>query len=705
MSETREPIPGAGDTRAERIEAAGFEPLAQAGPRRAGGPRISPLRALLGFALLVFVLLMLFLFSARSVEIVVRPADGQFAEDLLPEVGIGGLAIPFGQRFLLRPGSYPLSVQAEGYVPLSTTLEVSAEDSQRREIRLEPLPGVLRITGAPENASLYVDDAFVAQAPLDAVEIAAGERQLRIEAPRYFPAERMFTVAGRGRTQALDVALQPAWAEVSLQSTPAGAGILLDGDETGATPATLEVLEGEHRLLLRAPGYSDLERTLTVTAGEPQDLGNLVLEPAAGLLSLATEPSGANVTVDGEFRGQTPITLELEPGRGHELMLSRPGYSRYRETVQLGAAETLERRVTLEAQLGEVVFDIAPAEAELRINGRAVGRGPQTLELPATEQRIEVVLEGYATQRRRVTPRPGLAQRVQVALLTEQAALMASIKPEITTAVGQTLKLFIPGDAPRSEFSMGASRREAGRRANEVMHPVRLERMFYLQTTEVTNAQFRQYLGEHQSGQVQGSSLNREQQPVVQVSWQQAASFCNWLSRREGLPPFYREQQGIIIGFDPESTGYRLPTEAEWAWASRVRGEDTLTFSWGEEFPPPDNTENLADAGSAYVTGRVLSNYRDGHVVSAPVASFKPNHNGLYDMGGNVSEWMHDVYKIPASSAVLAVDPLGEQRGDNYAIRGASWALGRRSELRLSYRDYHASGRDDLGFRIARYAQ
>jgi formylglycine-generating enzyme required for sulfatase activity len=229
--------------------------------------------------------------------------------------------------------------------------------------------------------------------------------------------------------------------------------------------------------------------------------------------------------------------------------------------------------------------------------------------------------------------------------------------------------------------------------------------MFYLQTTEVTNAQFRQFLAEHNSGQVQGNSLNREHQPAVQVSWQQAASFSNWLSRREGLPPFYREQQGIIIGFDPDATGYRLPTEAEWAWASRVKGEELQTFSWGEDFPPPANTENLADASSAYVTGRVLNDYRDGHVVSAPVGSFQPNHHGLYDIGGNVAEWMHNVYAIPAASAVLQVDPLGAQQGDNYAIRGASWALGRRSELRLSYRDYGAAGRDDVGFRLARYAE
>jgi len=234
---------------------------------------------------------------------------------------------------------------------------------------------------------------------------------------------------------------------------------------------------------------------------------------------------------------------------------------------------------------------------------------------------------------------------------------------------------------------------------------VNLRRMFYLQTTEVTNAQFRQFLASHNSGQVQGNSLNREHQPVAQVSWQQAAQFCNWLSRREGLDPFYTQAQGIVTGFQAESTGYRLPTEAEWSWAARVDGERQLTFPWGDAFPPTAVGENYADSSSAYVTGRTISGYNDGQVVSATVGSFPPNHNGLFDLGGNVAEWVHDVYQIPPANAAAETDPTGPQNGDNYVIRGASWALGRLSELRLSYRDYGQAGRDDVGFRIARYAE
>ncbi|MFT6771051.1 MAG: sulfatase activating formylglycine-generating enzyme, partial [Congregibacter sp.] len=389
----------------------------------------------------------------------------------------------------------------------------------------------------------------------------------------------------------------------------------------------------------------------------------------------------------------------------HRISLSRAGYRRASETLRMKAGSSLERMLNLTPLLGDVLVKVSPAEAELLVNGQPVGRGSQTLSLPAVLQRLEARLDGYESSKRSVTPRPGLEQLVEIQLLTPQAARKARLTPTITTALGQTLTLMNPLDSPRNEFSMGASRRDPGRRANEVLHPVRLERPFYFQNQEVTNAQFRQFQASHNSGQIEGNSLNREHQPVAQISWQQAASFCNWLSQREGLTPFYQEQQGIIIGFDPSALGYRLPTEAEWAWVARIRGDALQRFTWGDDFPPKNLAENIADNSSAYVTGRVLNGYNDGYVVSAPVGSFKANERGIFDLGGNVSEWIHDVYIIPASSGVVTTDPLGGQRGDNYVIRGASWALGRLPELRLSYRDYGQAGRDDVGFRIARYAE
>ena len=679
------------------IEPSAFQPLGT-GEQKPSAPANTG-RWVLGACGLVFVLVMLFLLSARSLQVVVTA-------EIPAQVSISGLTLPFGDRYLLRPGDYTVSATAEGYHPLQAPVTVDERDNQTVQLELLPLPGLISIDTLPVGANVQIDGETVGQTPVKDMPVEAGEHALLIEADRYLPLERALEVAGRNIPQQLALELEPAWAEVTINSVPPGASVLVDGESVGETPAVLEILGGERQLILQLAGYADWQQTLAVEPGQPQDIETVTLLPAAGVLELASEPSGANVTLDGEFQGQTPLSLELTPDKEHRLAVFKPGYRRYSGTVQLPAAGKDSQSIKLTAQLGEVRFNISPANAELKIDGRSRGKGSQTLSLPAVEHSVEVSLAGYNTVRRRVTPRQGLQQLVEVRLLTAKEARQASIKPQLTTSLGQTMLLFSPADSPMPDFTMGASRREPGRRANEVMHPVSLRRAFYLQTTEVTNAQFRQFTRAHNSGQIESNSLNRDHQPVVQVSWQQAAAFCNWLSKREGLPAFYRESNGIISGFNTSATGYRLPTEAEWAWAARAKGASWLKFPWGDAFPPPANSlENYADNTSAYVTGRVLGGYTDGNVVSAPAGSYKANQNRLHDMGGNVAEWVHDVYNIPSANGATETDPQGAQKGDNYVIRGASWSHSKISELRLSYRDYGQAGRDDVGFRLARYAE
>jgi hypothetical protein len=291
---------------------------------------------------------------------------------------------------------------------------------------------------------------------------------------------------------------------------------------------------------------------LSIVAGIDEDLGTVTLTPADATLTLSSQPNGASVTVDGVFSGLTPLVVPLSPNQPHVLQLSKAGFEPETVRLSLTRGETTEQSVLLTPELGTVRFTLEPPEAELIINGKDRGSGSRTVSLPAVAQRITIQLAGYASYETSVLPRPGLTQQVSVTLLTEAAARKAAMTPTITTPLGQTLVLVDPSVEPQNPFTMGASRRDPGRRANEVEHEVELKRAFYIAATETTNAQFRQFEAAHDSGLIESYSLDRDHQPVAGVSWQQAASFCNWLSQREGLAPFYREQQGIIVGFNTQ---------------------------------------------------------------------------------------------------------------------------------------------------------
>ena len=122
--------------------------------------------------------------------------------------------------------------------------------------------------------------------------------------------------------------------------------------------------------------------------------------------------------------------------------------------------------------------------------------------------------------------------------------------------------------------------------------------------------------------------------------------------------------------------------------------------------PPPPNQGNYADISAGVYLGRIIANYNDGFLGSAPVGSFPPNSNGFFDIGGNVAEWVHDFYGSAGQVGNrVETNPMGPTNGTYHVIKGSSWAHGTITELRLSYRDYNNEPRDDVGFRVARYLE
>jgi len=681
-------------------------PPLPAGMPAATGPAIRPQDARTGApagagrrrwwpyaGLAVLALLALELFTARTVGIAVVPADSSIA------LRGAWLPLKLAGRYLLRPGKYTVELAARGHEPLSAALTVGEERSQDFRFALVPLPGELLLTGAPDAPlQVTVDGQPVTAAADGSYRVAAGSHRLQVAAPRYQPFAATVTVTGRGERQAVAVALAPDWADVSLSSEPAGARISSGGTVLGLTPATVAIGSGTAEIELRLAGFKPWRQSLAVTAGQKLALPLVQLQESDGLLGVASTPAGAAVTVDGRYRGVTPLDVEVSPGQAHAVLVAKPGYETASRSVTVARRGAASLRVELAARLGVVRVESDPPGAEVFIDGHSRGATGQEFTLPAVAQHIEVRKAGYANFVAEVTPRPGQLQLVQARLLTPQQAVVAAVPRTIDTKQGQVLRLVGPG-----EFTMGTPRREQGRRANETQRQVRITRPFYLGLYEVTNREFREFRPNHTSGAEKYRQLAGSDHPAVMLGWEDAAAYCNWLSEREGLAPAYVQRDGALRLAEPATTGYRLPTEAEWEWASRYNGGGgERRYPWGDQMPPEPESGNFADQSAKGIVANVLAGYDDGYPVSAPVGKFRPSPLGLHDLGGNVAEWVSDRYTVyPPGDAVL-VDPQGPDVGQYHVIRGSSWRQSGISELRFAARDFGDQGRLDVGFRLAR---
>ena len=667
-----------------------FEPLQQPhSARRTLSPRLLLLATVVLFSLLA----MLFMLIARPVIFRLDPASAT--------LDVSGMNFSIGDNYLLLPGNHQVEATAQGYYQLQQSIDVEGDNNQF-DLLLQPLPGKLQIDSALDNIEVFIDGQPAGTAPGLISNIEPGAHQLELRKKRYFPLQQNIDIEGRDKIQSLAVKLQPAWGQMYFDTRPAAAELYIDEQLIGQTPLQTEVLETGTRVRVSAGGYKNWQREVRVKAGQSETHPLIELEVADGFINLSSQPSGAAITVDGQFRGNTPQQLALSPLQSHRLELLLEGYLKSTRTVSVNAEQHSDLHLELQANIGRVSLSVSPASAEVLVDGKPVGRGSQTLSLPARKHQLQVRAAGYAGKTLHITPRPQQAQSLDVALLTLEQAYWATRPAQITSPVGNNLKLFRP-DARR--FTLGAARREPGRRANEREITVRLQRPFYLATTETSNAEFRRWREQHSSSAIRGQTLDMDKQPVARVTWEEAVLFCNWLSSQQGLPPFYQISNGSISGFDWQSHGYRLPTEAEWAWAARIDNKGKrLTFPWGSElYPPATASENYADKNAAKLVAFYLNNYDDRYPVAAFVGSFDPNSKGLYDMGGNVAEWVNDFYDLRTERPADEMDPRGPDSGSRHVARGASWALASRTELRLSYREPVDGSRLDLGFRIARY--
>lgn len=274
---------------------------------------------------------------------------------------------------------------------------------------------------------------------------------------------------------------------------------------------------------------------------------------------------------------------------------------------------------------------------------------------------------------------------------------------------------------PASEYMMGSPKREMDwlrmkfkktwREGHKQwfedelpLHPVRITRPFYMGIHEVTVGQFREFVRDtgyktdaekSDGGMIWNAKEARwtpqkgmawhsvpwqisDNQPVVFVSWNDALAFCRWLSKKE-------------------KRTYRLPTEAEWEMACRG-GRVWARFPWGDRLPG-NRDSNFGDGNPKLPES--LTTVNDGYRYVAPVGSYPPNDFGLYDMAGNVMEWVNDYYDRNYFEESPLDDPQGPSTGQSRVNKGGNW-FASPADDRCAFRGFSGPSMSfwNLGFRV-----
>jgi len=441
----------------------------------------------LGIFLILLCATLWFVFTARQVVIRIDPTPDHLAI-------VGGMIAPkIGDYNLMQSGDYVLEADKECFEPLQKKFVVTKDKIQNFKFSMARQPGQLSFQAhqvdapavALAGALVLIDDRQRGQTPLTGLEVKPGRRNITIQAENYQVLHTAIEVAGCGEFQQFDLALIPGWAEITLESDPAGAVVLVDGKSLGNTPLILKLPEGDHDLVIQADRFKPWHTRLAVVANQPQKPEAIRLQPADGKLAVRTRPAGANVMIGKTFAGQTPLELTLAAYESHLIQVSKTGYEKARRKVTLLSEETKTLSITLKPELGLINFVVKPADAILFVDGRPMGRVPAKLSLVAVEHQLEIKKQGYRAYQTRLTPRPGFPQEISIALIKLSPKTPAAT---IRAGNGYELKLVQPGI-----FSMGSSRREQGRRSNETLRKIKLQRPFYMGLREVSNKEVRQF--------------------------------------------------------------------------------------------------------------------------------------------------------------------------------------------------------------------
>jgi len=328
-----------------------------------------------------------------------------------------------------------VTVEKSGYVSDSKSLSPAPGKGETRDIyvTLNPTPsakGGLSITSYPSGAQVYLSGSYRGVTPLTLNNLDAGSYHIKLDKSSYKACTDTVSVTA-GQTTPYHFALTPipSPASITVTSTPTYAYVYMDGAYKGRTPLTItDVSAGTHIIELDLSGYYDWKRTVNVPAGGSISC-QATLNPipaSPGFISATSSPSGAQVYIDGAYKGLTSLTHVSTAAGTHTVTLKLGGYQDYTSTVNVQSYTTSQVSASMTPgtpSTGSIHVTTAPAGASVLIDNVLRGVSELTVsDLSAGSHTVTAQLVGYNDATTTVTVTAGQTASVTLALSPVQTA-------------------------------------------------------------------------------------------------------------------------------------------------------------------------------------------------------------------------------------------------------------------------------------------
>ena len=238
-------------------------------------------------------------------------------------------------------GSHTITLKLTDYQEWSQTINVVEGQAFSVSTTLTPMPGSILISSSPSGASIYLNGSYQGKTPFTITNVVAGLHTIALKLTDYQDWSRIINVAA-GQTSSVSASLTSITVSISVSSIPSGADVYLDGNLKGTTPTTIsDVPQGEHKIKLRKIDYYDSrEIPVTATAEKIASVSETLIHEK-GSLKISV-PTGADIYLDDEYKGKTPVTLTDIPTGPYILVIKKFGYADYSQNIQIKTDEISE---------------------------------------------------------------------------------------------------------------------------------------------------------------------------------------------------------------------------------------------------------------------------------------------------------------------------------------------------------------------------